>query len=52
MEDENYKNGFYVKTGDGVLEVIELQLDSSRKMNVQEFAAGHNLTVGETFAKE
>ena len=46
------KNGFYVKTGDGVLEVIELQLDSSRKMNVQEFAAGHNLTVGETFAKE
>ena len=38
------RNGIFVKTGKGVLSIQELQLEGSRRMPVEEFLAGHNVT--------
>jgi methionyl-tRNA formyltransferase len=41
------KDDFYVKAKDGLIKIIELQLESSRKMTSRDFAAGHSLLEGE-----
>ncbi|MDP2921218.1 MAG: methionyl-tRNA formyltransferase [Candidatus Omnitrophota bacterium] len=38
---EANKNGILVKTGKGVLNIEELQLEGSRRMTAEEFLAGH-----------
>ena len=38
------RNGILVKTGKDALKIQELQLEGSRRMTVEEFLAGHNVT--------
>jgi methionyl-tRNA formyltransferase len=40
------KNGIYVKTGDGVLFIEELQMGSLKKMSAQAYLLGHEIEVG------
>jgi methionyl-tRNA formyltransferase len=39
-----------VATGDGTLELLEIQSEGKRKMRVREFLAGHSVAVGDRFA--
>lgn len=41
------REGIYVYTGDGLLQIIEIQFDSSRKMSVDEYIHGHKINEGE-----
>lgn len=38
------KSGIWVATGDGVLNILELQLEGKKRMEVQAFLNGYNLT--------
>jgi methionyl-tRNA formyltransferase len=42
--------GLHVACGDGVLSIIELQLDGKAKVSAAAFAAGHRLPTGSRFA--
>ena len=39
-----------VATGDGALDLLEVQSEGKRKMTVREFLAGHSVVVGDRFA--
>ena len=39
------KNGLYVKTGDGVLELTEIQMPNQKRMNAKEYLRGHKLEI-------
>lgn len=41
------EEGFVVGTGEGALEVVEVQPASGRRMSAADYARGHRLTVGE-----
>jgi methionyl-tRNA formyltransferase len=41
------KEGIIVSTGLGMLRIVELQFDSSRKMSVEEYIVGHRIDEGE-----
>ena len=41
--------GIWVKTGDGVLLISEIQVDSCKRMTPKQYACGHELKVGMTF---
>ena len=43
------KNGIVVACGQGALRILELQRESSRRMNAADFLAGHPLKPGEDF---
>lgn len=45
------KKGFAVATGDGVLEIIEIQPPSKKKMSGGDFVRGHGVDVGDIFGK-
>lgn len=45
----NDKQGLFVKAKGGVLKVIEIQGENSKRMNVQDFLRGNKLEVGEKF---
>ena len=40
------RDGFYVATGAGVLEILEIQAQGSRRMSIQDFLRGHDLSGG------
>ena len=37
------KKGLYVKTGDGVLELTEIQMPNLKRMSAKEYLRGHTL---------
>lgn len=41
--------GMYVKTGDGVLLICEVQMDSCKRMTPQQYACGHEMKAGMRF---
>ncbi|MCS6897540.1 MAG: methionyl-tRNA formyltransferase, partial [Nitrospira sp.] len=43
------KQSIKVATGDGVLELVEIQTANSKRMTVGQYLAGHRLSVGEQF---
>lgn len=43
------KKGLYVKTQDGIIEVLELQGENSKKMDVKSFLNGNDVQAGEIF---
>lgn len=40
------KEGLFVKTSDGVLQILEVQFDSSKRMSVKDYLLGHSLERG------
>lgn len=55
---DNFKNGdivfitdksLFVKCSDGVIEIVEIQLENSKRMLISEFLKGHSLKIGEQF---
>ena len=40
------RDGFYVATGAGSLEILEIQAQGSRRMSIQDFLRGHDLSEG------
>jgi len=47
---EAHGDRLLVSTGDGVLDLVEVQAEGKRKMRVREFLAGHSVAVGDRFA--
>lgn len=43
------KKGLYIKAIDGIIKVIEIQGENSRKMNVNDFLRGNKIEVGSIF---
>ena len=43
------KKGLYIKTKEGIISVIEIQGENSKKMPVQDFLRGNKIEVGEKF---
>ena len=44
------KNGLYIKAKDAIIEVIELQAENSKKMNIYDFLRGNTIPIGEIFS--
>jgi len=45
----NEKKGLYIKTKDGIIEVLEIQPENSKRMNILEFLRGAKISIGERF---
>ena len=45
----NSKDGLYIKTIDGIISVLEIQGENSKKMNIFDFLRGNRLEKGEIF---
>ncbi|HOZ54695.1 MAG TPA: methionyl-tRNA formyltransferase [Clostridia bacterium] len=45
----NGKKGLYIKTKDGIIEVLEIQPENSKRMNILEFLRGAKISIGERF---
>lgn len=43
------KNGLYVKANDGIIEVVEIQAENSKKMYILDFLRGNNIQAGSLF---
>ncbi len=43
------KEGLYVKTKDGILKILEIQAENSKRMNIKDFLRGNFIEVGERF---
>ena len=43
------KDGLYVKTTDGIIKILEIQGENSRKMEIKEFLRGNQIPVGSIF---
>ena len=46
---ENEKKGLYIKTNDGIISVLEIQGENSRKMNINDFLRGNKIGLGQIF---
>ena len=46
------KNGFTVQTGDGALQILELQMEGKKRMDAGAFLRGCQMTVGEILGQE
>ena len=42
----NNKEGLFIKTGDGILNIIEIQMPNSKKMLAKDYFNGHTITKG------
>ena len=40
------RDGLFVKTADGVIQLLEIQFDSARRMPVRDYLLGHSLDKG------
>jgi methionyl-tRNA formyltransferase len=40
------KGGIYVMSGDGILQILEVQFDSSKRMSVKDYLTGHSVESG------
>lgn len=45
----NDKLGLYIKTGDGIIKVTEIQGENAKKMNICDFLRGNKIEEGEKF---
>ena len=45
------KKSFWIKCGNGAVEVLTLQPDGKKEMNTSAFLNGYKMTIGEEFAK-
>ena len=45
----NSKDGLYIKVKDGLIKVLEIQVENSKKMPIYDFLRGNSLEVGEKF---
>lgn len=45
----NEKKGLYIKTNDGIISVLEIQGENSRKMNINVFLRGNKIGLGQIF---
>lgn len=43
------KDGLYIKCKDGIIKVIEIQGENSKRMNIQDFLRGNNIEAGTRF---
>ena len=43
------KKGMYINTIDGILSILEIQAENSKKMEICEFLRGNKINLGETF---
>ena len=43
------KKGLYIKCLDGIIKVIEIQGENSKRMNISDFLRGNKLEVGKVF---
>lgn len=46
----NDKIGLYIKAGKGILKVLEVQGENSKRMNVCDFLRGNKIEKGEIFS--
>ena len=46
---QNSKIGLYIKTKEGVLQVVEIQGENSKRMSAQDYLRGNKIEVGEIF---
>jgi methionyl-tRNA formyltransferase len=44
------KKGLFIKAKDGILSVLEIQGENSKKMNIKDFLRGNKIEVGEKFS--
>lgn len=45
----NEKKGLYIKTNDGIISVLEIQGENSRKMKINDFLRGNKIGLGQIF---
>lgn len=45
----NNKDGLQIKAKDGIVKIIEIQAENSRRMNIYDFLRGNNIEVGKIF---
>ena len=45
----NSKKGLFIKAKEGIIEVIEIQGENSKRMPINDFLRGNNISVGEIF---
>ena len=45
----NDKDGLYIKAKEGVLKVIEIQGENSKRMNIKDFLRGNKIEIGQKF---
>ena len=43
------KKGLYIKAKDGIVDVIEIQGENAKKMNIQDFLRGNKIDFGKKF---
>ena len=46
------KTGVYVKTGNGVLNIVEMQLEGGKRMRAVDLVNGRKISVGMRFERE
>ncbi len=45
------KNGLFIKAKDEVIQVLEIQAENSKKMNIYDFLRGNNINIGEVLGE-
>ena len=45
------KEGLYIKANDGIIEVVELQAENAKRMNIYDFLRGNKVDIGNIFEK-
>ena len=40
------KQGMYIKANDGIIEVLEVQAENSKRMNISDFLRGNQIMAG------
>ena len=45
----NEKEGLFIKTKEGILSILEIQGENSKRMNIKEFLRGNKIEVGYKF---
>ena len=45
------KKGIYIKTVDGILQVLEIQGENSKRMTIEDYLRGNKIEVGKIFKK-
>ena len=43
------KNGLFIKANDGILQVLEIQGENSKKMSINDFLRGNKIDIGNIF---
>ena len=46
------KESIYVQTGEGMLRILEIQMEGKKRMSVKDFMLGHPFETGVVFEKE